>query len=123
MLKVVEKSKESESTWRPDALGKVLKEAHSLFAIFHGSIRALLEKEPGGGLARAHLYPSIMDYLSGKSFYTNFQVQFFHRPSFKMFHCIVTNCQHIKSGLHSICAAGVIPKLLYQILSIGFFAS
>lgn len=64
----MEKSKEPEAIWRIEALRKVLKEVHSLFMMFHGSIRALLDKEPGGGLARSHLYPFIMDYLSGRSF-------------------------------------------------------
>lgn len=64
MVMVVEKSKESEAFWRIDALRKVLMEVHSLFVMFHGSIRALLEREPGGELARSHLYPFIMDYLS-----------------------------------------------------------
>lgn len=32
----------------------------------------------------------------------------------------VTNCQHVKSGLHWIVAAAVMLKLLYQMLSIGF---
>ncbi|CAN6549691.1 unnamed protein product [Malus baccata var. baccata] len=31
--------------------------------MFHGSIRALLDKDPGGGLTRSHLYHFIMDYL------------------------------------------------------------
>lgn len=66
LLKVVEKN-ESEAIWRIDALRKVLKEVHSLFLMFHGPIRALLEKEPAGALIRSHLYPFIMDYLSGKS--------------------------------------------------------
>lgn len=64
---MVEKNKESEAIWRIDELRKVLIEVHSLFVMFHGPIRALLEKEPGGGLARSHLYPFIRDYLSGKS--------------------------------------------------------
>jgi hypothetical protein len=64
LLKVVEKN-ETEAIWRIDALQKVLKEVHSLFLMFHGSIRALLEKEPAGGLIRSHLYPFIMDYLRG----------------------------------------------------------
>ncbi|KAH7516244.1 vacuolar fusion protein CCZ1 homolog B isoform X2 [Ziziphus jujuba] len=64
MVMIVEKSKEPEAIWRIEALRKVLKEVHSLFMMFHGSIRALLDKEPGGGLARSHLYPFIMDYLS-----------------------------------------------------------
>ncbi|KAG2321295.1 hypothetical protein Bca52824_014508 [Brassica carinata] len=42
----------------------MLKEVHSLFVMFHGSVRALLEKEPTGGLTRAQLYPFITDYLS-----------------------------------------------------------
>ncbi|XP_012478902.1 vacuolar fusion protein CCZ1 homolog B isoform X1 [Gossypium raimondii] len=63
MVMIVEKSKEPEAIWRIDALREVLKEIHSLFMMFHGSIRALLDKEPGGGLTRAHLYPFIMDYL------------------------------------------------------------
>ncbi|KAJ4710118.1 Vacuolar fusion CCZ1-like protein [Melia azedarach] len=64
MVMVVEKSKESEAIWRIDALRKVLKEVHSLFRMFYGSIRAMLEKDPSGGLSRSHLYPFIMDYLS-----------------------------------------------------------
>ncbi|KDP38150.1 hypothetical protein JCGZ_04793 [Jatropha curcas] len=61
---VVEKSVESEATWRIEALREVLKEVHSLFMMFHGSIRAILDREPSGGLIRAHLYPFIVDYLS-----------------------------------------------------------
>ncbi|PSR91029.1 Vacuolar fusion protein [Actinidia chinensis var. chinensis] len=64
MVMIVEKSKESEAIWRIDALRRVLKEVHSLFMMFHGSIRALLDKEPSGGLVRSHLYTFIMDYLS-----------------------------------------------------------
>ncbi|XP_027097339.2 vacuolar fusion protein CCZ1 homolog B-like isoform X1 [Coffea arabica] len=64
MIMVVEKSKELEAIWRIDALRAVLKEVHSLFVMFHGSIRALLDKEPAGGLIRTHLYYFIMDYLS-----------------------------------------------------------
>ncbi|KAK9935394.1 hypothetical protein M0R45_022497 [Rubus argutus] len=63
MVMIVEKSKEYEAMWRTDALRKVLKEVHSLFVMFHGSIRAMLDKDPGGVLARSHLYPFIMDYL------------------------------------------------------------
>lgn len=65
----MEKSKDPEAIWRIDALRKVLKEVHSLFVMFHGSVRSLLEKEPGGGLARSHLYLFVMDYLSGRSSY------------------------------------------------------
>ncbi|KAM7484719.1 hypothetical protein LguiA_000728 [Lonicera macranthoides] len=64
MVMVVEKSKDTEAIWRIDALRRVLKEVHSLFIMFNGSIRALLDKEPGGELARTHLYSFIMDYLS-----------------------------------------------------------
>ncbi|XP_043719288.1 vacuolar fusion protein CCZ1 homolog B-like isoform X2 [Telopea speciosissima] len=64
MVMIVEKNKETEAIWRIDALQQVLKEVHSLFMMFHGSIRSLLEKEPGGGLARSHLYFFVMDYLT-----------------------------------------------------------
>ncbi|CAL9215186.1 unnamed protein product [Arabidopsis halleri] len=64
MVMVVEKSKETGAIWRIDALRRVLKEVHSLFVMFHGSIRALIEKEPTGGLTRSLLYPFITDYLS-----------------------------------------------------------
>ncbi|KAF8389705.1 hypothetical protein HHK36_024224 [Tetracentron sinense] len=64
MVMIVEKNKDAEAIWRIDALQRVLKEVHSLFLMFHGSVRALLEKEPGGGLTRNHLYSFIMDYLS-----------------------------------------------------------
>ncbi|MED6148331.1 Vacuolar fusion protein CCZ1 B [Stylosanthes scabra] len=63
MVMVVEKSNDSEPIWRDDALRKVLKEIHSLFVMFHGNIRTLLEKEPGGALIRRHLYSFVMDYL------------------------------------------------------------
>jgi hypothetical protein len=66
MVMIVEKNKEIEAVWRIDALRRVLKEVHSLFVMFQGSIRALLEKEPTGGLVRSHLYPFITDYLNGK---------------------------------------------------------
>ncbi|XP_071735756.1 vacuolar fusion protein CCZ1 homolog B-like [Rutidosis leptorrhynchoides] len=64
MVMVVAKSKETEAIWRIEALRSVLKEIHTLFVMFHGSIRMLLDKEPGGGLVRSHLYTFIMDYLS-----------------------------------------------------------
>ncbi|BAT91314.1 hypothetical protein VIGAN_06263400 [Vigna angularis var. angularis] len=63
MVMLVEKSNDSEPIWRDDALRKVLKEIHSLFIMFHGSVRGMLEKEPGGELTRRHLYSFIMDYL------------------------------------------------------------
>ncbi|CAN1297315.1 Vacuolar fusion protein CCZ1 homolog B [Linum perenne] len=64
MVMVVEKSKESKTSWQVDALRKVLKEVHSLFVFFHGKMRSLLERETSGGLIRSHLYPFITDYLS-----------------------------------------------------------
>ncbi|KAB5544887.1 hypothetical protein DKX38_012999 [Salix brachista] len=64
MVMVVEKSKEAEAIWRIDALREVLKEIHSLFMMFYGPVREMLEKDPSGGLTRAHLYPFVMDYLS-----------------------------------------------------------
>ncbi|PIA48283.1 hypothetical protein AQUCO_01400700v1 [Aquilegia coerulea] len=64
MVMIIEKNKEAEAIWRIDALKKVLNELHSLFVMFHGSIRAILDKDPGGGLVRIHLYSFIMDYLS-----------------------------------------------------------
>lgn len=64
MVMVVAKNKETESIWRIEALRSVLKEIHSLFVMFHGSIRVLLDKEPGGGLIRSHLFTFIMDYLN-----------------------------------------------------------
>ncbi|CAN1138302.1 Vacuolar fusion protein CCZ1 homolog B [Linum perenne] len=64
MVMVVEKSKESKTSWQVDALRKVLKEVHSLFVFFHGKMRSMLERETSGGLIRSHLYPFITDYLS-----------------------------------------------------------
>lgn len=64
MVMVVEKSKDSETIWRIDGLRRVLCEVHSLFVMFHGSVRALLDKEPSGGLIRTHLYYFLMDYLN-----------------------------------------------------------
>lgn len=89
----MEKSKEAEAIWRIDALRKVLMEVHSLFEMFHGSLRTLLEKEPGGELARSHLYPFIMDYLSGKSVanYRHTQSNFPIVLGFQIFHRKITN--------------------------------
>ncbi|CAI0432087.1 unnamed protein product [Linum tenue] len=64
MVMVVDKSKESKAACQVDALRKVLKEVHSLFVLFHGTMRSMLEKETSGGLIRSHLYPFITDYLS-----------------------------------------------------------
>ncbi|KZV49694.1 hypothetical protein F511_23651 [Dorcoceras hygrometricum] len=64
MVMVVEKNKESEAIWRINALRSIFKEVHSLFMLFHGSVRALIDKEPSGGHVRTHLYYFIMDFLS-----------------------------------------------------------
>ncbi|XP_077241149.1 vacuolar fusion protein CCZ1 homolog B-like [Tasmannia lanceolata] len=78
MVMVVEKNKESEVVGRSAALQGVLKEIHSLFVMFHGSVRVLLEKQLDGGLARSHLHSFVMDYL------TDFLVgKKFQLPSFR----------------------------------------
>ncbi|KAJ3677439.1 hypothetical protein LUZ60_003163 [Juncus effusus] len=64
MVLVVEKAKEKEPVWRVDALKTVLKEIHSLFKMFNGSINSLLEKQVSGQLARSHLHSFISDYLT-----------------------------------------------------------
>lgn len=63
MVMVVEKNRELEAIWRIEALRGILKEVHSLFVMFNGSIRAMLDKEPGGTIVRSHLYSFITDYL------------------------------------------------------------
>ncbi|PPS15567.1 hypothetical protein GOBAR_AA05024 [Gossypium barbadense] len=126
MVMIVEKSKEPEAIWRIDALREVLKEIHSLFIMFHGSIRALLDKEPGGGLTRAHLYPFIMDYLRLScvvelpKFFHIFHNKWFKVPTSNEETYIMTNCQHVKSCLPWMSAAGVMLKLLYQMALSGF---
>lgn len=64
MVMVIEKSKYTESVWRFEALQEVLKEIHSLFVMFHGYVKSLLDKQPSGEFARAHLYYFLTDYLS-----------------------------------------------------------
>ncbi|XP_062191871.1 vacuolar fusion protein CCZ1 homolog isoform X2 [Phragmites australis] len=64
MVLVVEKTKDNESTWRCGALQEILKEVHSLFAMFHGPIRTLLDRQPSAELARGHLRTFVTDYLS-----------------------------------------------------------
>ncbi|GAB4828701.1 Vacuolar fusion protein CCZ1 B [Ancistrocladus abbreviatus] len=63
IVMIVEKNKELEAIWRIEALRSVLKEIHSLFMMFHGSIRAMLDKELSGELVRSNLYSFITDYL------------------------------------------------------------
>ncbi|KAG9141686.1 hypothetical protein Leryth_019295 [Lithospermum erythrorhizon] len=64
MVMIVEKNKELEAIWRTESLRAVLKEVHSLFLLFHGSIRALLDKEPSGVVIRSQLFSFVTDYLS-----------------------------------------------------------
>uniref|UniRef100_A0A0D6R5U2 CCZ1/INTU/HSP4 first Longin domain-containing protein n=1 Tax=Araucaria cunninghamii TaxID=56994 RepID=A0A0D6R5U2_ARACU len=78
MIMVVEKSKEYEEISRHDALQAVLKEAHCLFTMFYGSIRALLEKQPNGATVRSCLYAYFSDYLSDFMVGKKFQM-----PSFR----------------------------------------
>ncbi|VAI12863.1 unnamed protein product [Triticum turgidum subsp. durum] len=61
---VVQKIKDNESTLRFSALQGILKESHSLFAMFHGPIRTLLDRQPSAEFARGHLHTFITDYLS-----------------------------------------------------------
>jgi len=96
--------------------------------MFHGSVRAMLEKEPGGGLTRRHLYSFIMDYLRGKPSRNCMPMKLIHHGlSWIIFHwsydskyfIVSHNCQHVKSSLRGIIAAGVMVKLLYQMVSFG----
>lgn len=64
MVMVVEKNKDTESIYRCDGLREILKEVHSLFMMFHGSLRSLLDKQPSGELARSQLYSFVLDYLT-----------------------------------------------------------
>ncbi|XP_021860422.2 vacuolar fusion protein CCZ1 homolog B isoform X2 [Spinacia oleracea] len=63
MVMVVEKNRELDGIWRIEALRGMLKEVHSLFVMFNGSIRAMLDKESSGALVRSHLFSFITDYL------------------------------------------------------------
>lgn len=63
MVMVVEKNKELEAIWRIEALRSILKEVHSLFVMFFGSIRTMLDKESSGSRVRSQLYSFITDYL------------------------------------------------------------
>ncbi|OAY66127.1 Vacuolar fusion protein CCZ, partial [Ananas comosus] len=78
MVLVVEKNKDNESIWRCDSLQSILKEVHSLFKMFHGPLRALLDKQPSGELTRSHLYSFITDYLT--DFHVGKKIQM---PSFR----------------------------------------
>ncbi|CAM6129572.1 unnamed protein product [Calypogeia fissa] len=64
MVLVVEKSKENEEAPRADALRALLREAHDLFVLFYGSIRALLHAHPAGDAARSCLYAFFPDYIA-----------------------------------------------------------
>ena len=67
--------------------------------MFHGSIRALLDKEPSGGLVRKHLYSFVMDYLDGKALYSK-MCRLFRSPSFQ--NPIVLKIFYLKSLIASI---------------------
>lgn len=64
MVMVLEKRKENGELGRTSALQAVLKEAHGLFTLFYGSIRALLLKNQTGDIARSCLHAFFPDYLS-----------------------------------------------------------
>ncbi|KAJ6797804.1 vacuolar fusion protein CCZ1-like protein isoform X2 [Iris pallida] len=64
MVMVLEKNKDTESIWRCDPLQETLKEIHSLFVMFHGTLRGLLEKQPSGELVRSHLFSFVTDYIN-----------------------------------------------------------
>lgn len=64
MVMVLEKNKDIESVRRCDALREILKEIHSLFMMFYGTLRVLIEKQPSGELARSHLFSFVMDYIN-----------------------------------------------------------
>ncbi|XP_020274421.1 vacuolar fusion protein CCZ1 homolog isoform X2 [Asparagus officinalis] len=78
MIMVAEKNKDIESVWRCDALRQVLKEVHSLFIMFHGSLRSLLDKQPTGELARSQLYSFVLDYLTEFHVGKRIQMPSFH---------------------------------------------
>ena len=63
---MVQKIKDNESTLRFGALQGILKESHSLFTMFHGPIRTLLDRQPSAEFARGHLHTFVTDYLSGR---------------------------------------------------------
>eukprot|EP00250_Pteridium_aquilinum_P012618 c20839_g1_i2 orf=227-1765(+) len=64
MIMVLEKRKEIGELGRTSALQAVLREAHGLFTLFYGSIRALLLKNPSGDIARGCLHAFLPDYLT-----------------------------------------------------------
>lgn len=63
----MEKGKEEEAP-REAALRSLLKEAHDLFVLFYGSVRALLNAHPAGDTARSCLYAFFPDYIAGLLF-------------------------------------------------------
>ncbi|OIW03068.1 hypothetical protein TanjilG_19348 [Lupinus angustifolius] len=78
IILVLNKINDSEPLWTDHALRNFLKEIHSLFVMFHGTVRSILEKEPSGGLIRRYLYSFIMDYL--RDFIVGKKL---HLPSFR----------------------------------------
>ncbi|XP_074289993.1 vacuolar fusion protein CCZ1 homolog B-like isoform X2 [Silene latifolia] len=63
MVMIVEKNRELEGIWRIDALRSMLKEVHSLFVMFNGSVREMLDKDSSGALLHPLLYSFITDNL------------------------------------------------------------
>jgi hypothetical protein len=61
---VLEKKKEND-LGRISAVRSILEEAYGLFALFYGSIKSLLAKNPNGDMARSCLRAFFPDYLSG----------------------------------------------------------
>lgn len=77
MVMVLDKSKYTESVWRSEALQGVLKEIHSLFVMFLGSVKTLLDKQPSGEFARSHLYYFLTDFLTDFTLSTRIQLPTF----------------------------------------------
>ena len=100
----MEKNKDTGAIWRIEALRGMLKEVHSLFVMFHGSVRALLEKESTGGLTRAQLYPFITDYLSSKQLSPKFS-------TFKFLFCFPASFHFVSLNV-SISKAVSLGRLL-----------
>ncbi|XP_078444574.1 vacuolar fusion protein CCZ1 homolog isoform X2 [Wolffia australiana] len=78
MVLIVDKIKDSDHVWRCDGLEAILKEVYSLFVMFYGPLRSLLDEQPTGDLARSHLHSFVTDYLSDFHLGKKFQL-----PSFR----------------------------------------
>ncbi|KAI5063812.1 hypothetical protein GOP47_0020482 [Adiantum capillus-veneris] len=64
MIMVLDKRKENSEIGRTHALQAVLREAHGLFTLFYGSLKALLSNNPSGDIARSCLHAFLPDYLA-----------------------------------------------------------